>query len=528
MLPIFTSHQSRALDAFLTHDVGLPTSVLIENAARGVLNSIQDLLDELENASVAIFCGKGNNSGDGLALGRLLLEEGIDVHIFLLGKSGELSKETAKQLSVIKHFISKDRLHPYPLKDSHFLHHIKIGIFVDAILGTGSHGVLKGKYKEAVLDINALAGHFGAKIVSIDIPTGLGSDTGEIATQQDNEPIVVHADRTITMGTLKKGFFQQSGPDVVGELTVVPLGSPVTAWKEFSANRTWLIEENDLNGLISERKAVTSKFDYGHVLSICGSYGMTGAAILAAKASLRSGAGLVSVATPESQRAIIANGLPEAMTFGLHEDSKGLPTSDAFDQLVPLFEKATVIHYGTGIVLTDETRKLALRLLQESSLPIVLDAGGIIGLSKHHDVLKKRKSSTIITPHIGEFSQFLGMRRELLDKNRIEIARETAMSLGITIILKGAPSIVASPDGDIFINSTGNPGMATAGSGDVLSGIVSGLIGQEDDVLDACIVALHSHGKAGDLAAEKYSELSLIASNIIDSLPEVFLRFEKQ
>lgn len=527
MLPILTSEESRSFDAYLIKEVGIPPLVLMENAARGVLDSIQDLLEELDDKSVAIFCGKGNNGGDGLAIARLLDEEGVDVHVFLLGKPTELSKETATQLSILKNFIDKEKLHQYPLKDSHFLHHIRLGIFVDALLGTGSTGALKGKYKEAVLDINALALHYGAKIIAIDIPTGLDSDTGEIATTQDGEAVVVHADRTITMGALKRGLFQQHGPDVVGELTVAPLGGPISAWKEFSENHTWLMEEDDLHGLFPKRKAVTSKFDYGHVLSICGSYGMTGAAILGAKAALRSGAGLVSVATPESQRAIVANGLPEAMTFGVHEDSKGLPTSDAFDQITHLLEKASVILYGSGILLTEETKRLTLRSLQETEHPLVLDAGGVIGLAKHHDVLKKRKALTVITPHVGEFAQFLGLKREQVESNKIELARETAAKLGITIVLKGAPSVVASPDGDVFVNPTGNPGMATAGVGDVLGGMITGLMGQTDDVLSACIYAIYTHGRAADIAAEKLSQRSLIASDIIDSLPEVFQSLEK-
>lgn len=527
MLPILTSAETRAFDAYLIKEVGIPPQVLMENAARGVLDSIQDLLEDLGDKSVAIFCGKGNNGGDGLALARLLDEEGIDVHVFLLPKKSEILKATALQLSILKNFIPEERIHQYPLTDSHFLHHIRIGIFVDALLGTGSIGVLKKKYKEAVLDINALAQHYGAKIIAIDVPTGL-SDLGKTPTMENGEPVVINADRTIAMGSLKRGFFLQHGPDVVGELSVAPLGGPISSWKEFSENHTWLMEEDDLRGLFPKRKAVSSKFDYGHVLSICGSYGMTGAAILGAKAALRSGGGLVSVATPESQRAIVASGLPEAMTFGVHEDSKGLPTSDAFEQLTHLLEKASVILYGSGILLTEETKRLALRLLQETEHPLVLDAGGVIGLANHHDVLQKRKSPSVITPHIGEFAQFLGLKREHVEANRIELARETAVKLGITIVLKGAPSIVASPDGDVFVNPTGNPGMSTAGVGDVLGGMIAGLIGQTPDVLSACIYAIYSHGRAADIAAEKLSERALIASDIIDALPEVFLSFEKE
>jgi ADP-dependent NAD(P)H-hydrate dehydratase / NAD(P)H-hydrate epimerase len=527
VLPVLTSDESRGFDAYLIKDVGIPSLVLMENAARGVLDSIEDLLEDLEDRSVAIFCGKGNNGGDGLALARLLDEEGVDVHVFLLGKPSELSKDTAHELKILQKFIDKEKIHQYPLKDSHFLHHIRIGLFVDAILGTGSKGELKGKFKEAVLDIHALSHHYGAKVIAVDIPTGLDSDSGEIAAEESGEAVVVHADRTVTMGALKRGFFQGQGPDVVGEVSLARLGGPIAGWKKFANNKTWLMEEEDLVGLFPKRKVVTSKFDYGHVLSVTGSYGMTGAAILSAKAALRSGAGLVSVACPESQRAIVANGLPEAMTFGVHEDSKGLPTSDAFDQLEHLLTKANVVLYGSGILHAQETERLALRLLKETEHPLVLDAGGVIGLTKHHDVLKKRTAPTIITPHIGEFAQFLGMKREEAKSDRIELARSVAANLKITIVLKGAPTVIATPDGDIFINPTGNPGMATAGAGDVLGGMIAGVIAQSDDVLSACIFAVHSHGKAANIAAEKLSERALIASDIIETLPEVFVSFEK-
>ncbi len=527
MLPVHSSKESRSFDDFLIKKIGIPSAVLIENAARGALDAMKIWLDELGKKSVILFCGKGNNGGDGFALARLLHERSVDVYVMALGKPTELSKDASLQFSILKKLLPEGRIHNYPLRDSHFLTHIQVGIIVDALLGTGATGALKGKYKEAVLDINAFADHFDADVLSLDVPTGLNTDTGATATLEDGEPVVVIANKTVAMGSLKQGFFLQHAPDIVGEVSIAELGATAVDWKSPEKNTVFLIDEGDAQSSFFPRSLVSSKFDYGHVLSISGSKGMTGAAVMAGISSLRIGAGLVSIATPESQRSIIASSIPEAMTFGISEDGLGQPTSNAYAELTHLLLKATVVHFGSGILLTDETRQLTIELLKNVEQPLVLDAGALIGLAKHHDLFRKRKGDTVITPHLGEMAQLLGITREKLEADKIGIARDFAMKNNTVVILKGAPTIFASPDGTVFLNATGNPGMATAGSGDVLAGIISGAIAQKPhEVLEAVMFAVYVHGLAGDIAAEKITEQAMIATDIIRALPKALKKLE--
>lgn len=519
MLPVLTSIESQSFDSHLITKLGISPLVLMENAARGAMNAIEDWCDELDGKAVLIFCGKGNNGGDGLALARLLTEKGIEAFVFIAATLKELSPEAAQQLKILKAIIDKEQIIFYPLGDTHFLAHIQVGIIVDAILGTGATGALRGRSKEAVMDLLSIQEHFKAKILSLDVPTGLNSDTGSVDTYENKIPLVINADRTVAMGSLKLGFYLQDAPDLVGEVSIAPLGAP---YKSATSHKSNLIEPSDFAGFSSERKMASSKFDYGHVLSISGSYGMTGAAIMAAGAVLRSGCGLVSVATPESQRAIIASAIPEIMTFGLPEDENGLPLAKSFKKLSHLFAKTNVVHCGSGLLPTDEVGKLVLQLLEKTKDPLVLDGGALAGLEKNKRALRDRSAATILTPHLGEFAQMLDMKWQDVEKDKINLARKFAVKNKTILVLKGAPTIVASPEGNIFINSTGNPGMATAGAGDVLAGMISGIIAQSYDVLTSVLYAVYLHGLSGDLAADDLTEQVMTATDIITYLPEAF------
>jgi hydroxyethylthiazole kinase-like uncharacterized protein yjeF len=520
MLPILTSSESRTFDDYLMTKVGIPSLVLMENAARGAVAGIEDWIEELNGKAVLIFCGKGNNGGDGLAVARLLHEKGIEVFIFIAGIAKELSPDAAQQLKILKAFVPKENIIHYPLGDTHFLAHIQVGIIVDAIIGTGAAGPLTGRSKEAVMDVLSLRDHFKAKILALDVPTGLNSDTGAVETFENGIPLVVNADRTVAIGSLKQGFYLLGAPDLVGEVFVAPLGGLYKG--KYS---TSLIESSDVERFFTPRKAATSKFDYGHVLSVSGSYGMTGAAIMSASAALRLGCGLVSVATPESQRAIVASAMPEMMTFGLPEDENGLPVAKSYKKLSHLLGKATTVHCGSGWVATDETNELVAQLLEKAKKPIILDGGALTGLSKNKRLLRERKNPTILTPHVGEFAQMLEMKWQEAEKDKINLARKFATKNNAILVLKGAPTIIASPDGNIYINSTGNPGMATAGAGDVLAGMISGIIAQGKDVLKSVLYAVYLHGNAGDLASEALTEECMTATNIIEYLPEAMKEF---
>ncbi|MEP7234263.1 MAG: NAD(P)H-hydrate dehydratase [Ignavibacteriota bacterium] len=525
MLPIHTSAESKIFDDYLVGKIGIPSAVLIENAARGALHAIEDWVDELGEKAVLIFCGKGNNGADGLALSRLLHEKGVEVFVFIAATIRELSPDAAAQLKILKALLPKEQIIAYPLGDTHFLSHIQVGIIIDAILGTGSSGALKGRSKEAVMDLISLQEHFKAKILSLDVPTGLNADTGSVETFENSIPVVVNADRTVAMGALKQGFYLQGAPDLVGEVSIAPIGAPC----QTSRASMFLSEAADFVGFPAKRKMVSSKFDYGHVLSISGSYGMTGAAIMSATAALRSGCGLVSVATPESQRVIIASAMPEIMTFGLPEDENGLPMAKSFKKLSHQITKATVVHCGSGWMPTDEVADLVSHLIEKIKKPLIIDGGAVARLANNRKALKDRKSPTIITPHIGEFAQMLEMKWQEVEKDKIALARKFASKNNVILVLKGAPTIIASPDGSIYCNSTGNPGMAAAGSGDVLGGMIAGIIAQGGDVLSSALYAVYLHGLAGDIAAEELTEQAMTATDIIEYLPEAsqFIESEK-
>lgn len=527
MQPVLTSEESRAFDRYLTKDVGISPLVLMENAARGALASIDDWLKALGNGSILIFCGKGNNGGDGLALARLLHERNTDVYILIAAAAKDLSRDALTQYNIVKKLLPKDHIYHYPIRDSHFISHIDVRTVVDALLGTGVKGAVKGRTLDAMLDLVGIAKHFNAKVLAVDVPTGLNADTGACETTVTEEGITytvcVTADRTVTMGARKLGFYLDEGPERVGELSVAPLGASAAS---IDAN-AFLVEASDIKSLFAPRKRSTSKFDYGHVLSISGSRGMTGAAIMTATGALRVGAGLVSVATPSSERHIVASAMPELMTVGLWHDEEGLPLATSLNEIQHYLGKATVIHYGSGITLTNDTHEIARRLLREVEKPLVLDAGALTGLKNDHQLFRKRKAPIVITPHSGEMAALLGTERDQVESDRIGIARTFAEKNKTIVVLKGAPATIAIPSGNVYINSAGNPGMATAGVGDVLGGMIAGLIAQHDDVEKAVLGAVYLHGLAGDIAKEKYGEVYMSATDLIRHIPQAIAKINE-
>jgi NAD(P)H-hydrate epimerase len=524
MQPILTSEESRALDKHLIDELGLSPLVLMENAARGALHALEDWLQE--SGTVLIFCGKGNNGGDGLALARMLHERNVDVVVLIAGSAKELSPDALQQYTILKKLLPKEHIHHYPIRDSHFISHIDIKIVVDALLGTGVNGPVKGKSLDALLDLFGIATHFNAKVLALDVPTGLNATTGECETTVTEEGVTytvcVTAHRTVTMGTAKVGLYLGQGPERTGDITVAPLGSKGSLVAKKS---TYLLERTDIKSLFARRKRSTSKFDYGHVLSISGSRGMTGAAIMAATGALRVGAGLVSVATPASERHIVASAMPELMTVGLWHDEEGLPLATSLNEIQHHLAKATVVHYGSGITLTNDTHEVARRVLREIDKPLVLDAGALLGLRNDHALFRKRTAPTIITPHSGEMASLVGIDREHVEVDRIGTARTFAQKNKTIVVLKGAPTVVAMPSGNVYINSTGNAGMATAGVGDVLAGMIAGLVAQhEEDSEKAVLGAVYLHGLSGDLACEELGEVFMSAMDLVAHIPPAIVQ----
>lgn len=405
-------------------------------------------------------------------------------------------------------------------------------LIVDAIFGTGLTKNITGIFSEVVGLINKTM----APVISVDIPSGISSDTGQVMGY------AVKADYTVTFGLPKRGHILYPGAEYSGKLFIEDIGFPRELLQSEKI-RVELIEKDDVKGLIPGRRKYSHKGDYGHVLVIAGSMGKTGAAFMTAKACLRSGAGLVTIGVPESLSGIFQSRVTEEMTLILPDKGDGTLSVKAITTILDFInEKADILAIGPGLGVSNDIAKIVKTLTEKSQKPFVLDADGLNSIKGDSEIFKKAKASLILTPHPGEMAGLL--RRKAGDRwqkagkenlrslnselrNKIEADRiNTALSFSeetrTYLVLKGVPTIIATPDGRAYINSTGNPGMATAGTGDVLTGMISGFLSQNINPLDACILGVHMHGLAGDFAASEKGQHSMIASDIIKAIPSAF------
>jgi len=481
VIPVLTRAASRAYDRYLIDERGIASSTLIDRAARGALDRILQWLTQ-GYRQVTIFAGSGNNGADGRALARLL-EGYVEIQVY--------SPEDAPTID------QTDASHT---------------IVVDALLGTGSKLPLREDLIRAVQIINDLKMR-GARVLAIDIPTGLDADTGE-------HDAVVHADATLTMAAVKPGLFANDASRYVGELTLVPL---TDAAADRPRSIMLLVERSDVIAAYPARNRIGSKFDLGHVLAVCGSRGMAGAAIMSAEAALRSGCGLVTVATAASERHIVAQAMPELMTVGLDETSTGAPTTSALQQVQHLAERATVLVIGSGMKPEPETAVLLREIVRRIDKPIVADAGALHAISTDASILDSRKAPTILTPHAGELAQLCGIKRAVLEEDRSKYALRFACDHGVIVVSKGAPTYTVLPEGSIVMNSTGNVGLATAGSGDVLGGMIAGVFAQQPEKpAESSWLAVYLHGLAADIARTKWSTIGMTARDVTMSLGEAY------
>ncbi len=507
MLPVLTAAEMRAADQKIIQEIGLPSLVLMENAARGVIDHITDWIDE--DTYALIYCGPGNNGADGLAIARQLYDVGLRPLVCLPLGEGSLTEEGKLQLKVLKQ-LGAHRI--VTLGDA------ATGtpkVVIDALLGTGSRAIVDKELAEAIKQINAARSR-GAKVVAVDLPTGLNSDTGEF-----DDKNCVKADRTVAIGAYKTGFFQNKAKSVTGELRLARFGYPLS--KRHAEYRSYLLERADIIEALPSRNFQASKFTNGRVFALAGSRGMTGAAIMCASSALRAGCGLVNVAVPNSERSLVAQAMPELLTVGCAETEEGYPSIDGYDALKAHIEHADVILIGPGLRKAKGATELMLKIMTEVQKPMVIDAGGIAALQGDTSALKQRKAPTIITPHSGELSRLNGVEWQKVELRRLEYAREFAQEFGIVVVSKGAPTYIIDRDGTAYINPTGNAGLATAGSGDVLAGIIAGTLAQGADfAFDAAIVGTYVHGLAGDLASKDLTQIAMTAMDVNRYLPQAY------
>ena len=508
-MKVANCEQMREIDRTAIEELGIPGIVLMENAALKVLEQIKDSESDITYKSIIIFCGKGNNGGDGFAVARHLFNMGANVLVVLLGDKKEIKGDALTNYSIIE----KLGVKIVEVKDDTHLEEIAASLYlcdlvIDAILGTGTKGRITGVTGDVIQLINFSGRH----TISIDIPSGINGDTGEICGDS------VSADRTVTFVLPKIGLFSYPAADYVGKLIVADISIPNRIIQAQNININ-IVEKEYIKDLLPVRRRDSNKGDYGSSFIVAGSEGMAGAAAMTALACLRTGSGLVTLGVPRTLSGILAAKLTEAMVLPLEDDENGVISVNSIVTIVDKANRADVVVVGPGLSGNESIISVTEAILSESYSPVVVDADGINALSTNINVLKQCKCPVILTPHPGEMSRLTGLTVQHIQANRIEIARSFAQEWNVYLVLKGARTITAFPDGSIYINSTGNPGMATGGTGDALAGMIASLVGQGISIGDAAVAGVYLHGLSGDIAASSKGEYSLIATDLIEAIP---------
>jgi ADP-dependent NAD(P)H-hydrate dehydratase / NAD(P)H-hydrate epimerase len=511
MKQILTPAALKAADAMAADRYAMPSIILMENAGRCVVDEIERTYGPVAGTRMLVMCGKGNNGGDGFAAARHALDRGAVVTVVMMDAEEEMRGDALAMLRIIQK-CSEKNLTLEPSFSRARLQRREFRFMLDAIFGTSFHGSVEGKYLAAITWMNRNA----AIRIAVDVPSGLNALTGVV------ENIAVRAALTVTMAALKPGFFFGKGREHAGTVVTADISMPRRAVVECSS-RMSLLEKCDVRRDLPVRPLTAHKYSVGKVCVIAGSRGLTGAALLCSQSAMRSGAGAVLLCTPDSEFSAVAKRTLEVMPVPVASTPEGTFALDAVHELSKKIDWADTVLIGPGITGHAETNIVVRGVIVSTRKPVVIDAGGLTALVDRLELLRERKKfPTVLTPHIGEFSRLTSIGATEIELNKVEIARAFTKEHGVIIVLKGAPTIIVAPDGTVCVNATGNPGMATAGSGDVLAGVIAALLAQGNDAFTAACNAVYLHGMAGDVVAREKSQQSLIASDLIEKLPAVF------
>lgn len=521
IMKLVTSSQMRNIDKKTIEGIGIPGLELMEKAGIGVALAVKEMLGDVKNKKVVIFCGRGNNGGDGFVVGRYLSEWGANVQFYLTCKKEEVTgdaktnlKKADKMGLPINEVLKKDEI---PSK-------IEADLIVDALFGTGFSGEITGFTKDIVEMINSS----GIRVISVDIPAGLHADTGQFTGP------CIKAERTVTMVLPKIGHFFFPGKEMSGKVSVIDIGVPNHVIEEENINLN-LITEEEVKKMLPKRPGDAYKGTCGRVVLIAGATGLTGAASLASLSSLRAGAGMAILGIPQSLNPILEIKLTEVMTKPLPDvRKKGALALRGLGEIRELLKWGDCCALGPGLGQHFETIELVRRLVAKITMPTVIDADGLNAIAKDVSILKECQAPLILTPHIGELSRLNGVPIGEIAKDRIKYASDFAKEYNCVLVFKGAPTIISEPGGQTYVNPTGNAGMATAGSGDVLTGIIVGLLAQilmlrkGEDIrkimLDSALAGVYIHGLSGDLAKAEKGEMGMIAGDMMEKIPYVLIR----
>ena len=502
----------QGFDRAAIRSVRIPGLVLMENAGRAFVEELARRVEPLAGRRVAVVCGRGNNGGDGFVIARHLANRGCDVRTLLLAGKSPVTGDARANLDALRGMTAL-RGSGVRFAEVRTARALSAGrdavIIVDAILGTGFSGEVRGLYRDAIDWINRQ----GSFVASVDIPSGVDASTGEV------QGAAVRAHLTVTMGLAKIGHYVGAGADMSGEVRVADISIPPALLRP-GKDPAFRVQGIDVQRLLPVRPRTAHKYSVGKVLVIGGSRNFTGAPLLTAQAALRSGAGAVVLAIPQSIHTALARRLTEVIIAPQEETAGGSFALSAASALLERAAWADAVAIGPGLSRDDETMALVRQLARAIKKPLIVDADALFALAGETRALKKRTSDTILTPHTGEFGALAGMSAAEAEKRRVRAVREMAKEWKCIVALKGAPTVTAGPDGTVYVNPTGNPGMATIGSGDVLTGIVAGLRAQGIEGAAAAWSGVFLHGLAGDLASARLGERGMLATDILEAVPQ--------
>jgi len=509
-MKLVTADRMRSIDREAIENRGIPGPELMENAGRGIAERIRDrVIDDARGKKIAVFCGKGNNGGDGFVVGRYLHQYGAEVVIYYpkpaekLSDDAKLNYDRAGEQGIELKGI--ENIEELPEK-------MEVDFIIDAIFGTGFSGSPRGLPGEFIEYINTRK----VPVIAVDCPSGLNVDTGK------HEGVAVKADRTFTLALPKVGLYYSPGRELSGFVDVVPIGIPDDVIESFDIKEN-LITYEMVHSLLPDRKPDGHKGTYGKLFLVAGSTGLTGAAAMAAQAANRTGCGLVTVGCPERVNDILEIKLTEAMTYPLPDvGKKGVLAKRGLGEIRKMLKERDAVIIGPGIGRHYETRELIQRLVAKLDKPAIIDADGLNVFEKDRTALIECNQKLVLTPHPGEFNRLIDEKIPSDLYESYDLVRKYAQKYDSVIVLKGSPTIAVDSDGKLFVNPTGNDGMASGGTGDVLSGMIGSLLAQGLEPLSAAICSVYAHGLAGDLAAAELGKRSVIAGDLIDYLPDAF------
>lgn len=512
---VVTAEEMKEIDKRAVKNFSIPALLLMENAGIALAEKAKEMLKGTIQPRVAVISGKGNNGGDGLAAARHLKKSGIEVTVYLLGRKRDLKGDVKINSNIAGRFLPVIEMTGNEISGKMKNKLQFCDLVIDAIVGIGAKGKMSGTPAAAITAVLEC----GKPVLCADVPSGLDCSSGVPLG------VCIKGNETVTFGFPKAGLLQYPGANFAGSITIADIGLPEEFLRSKKAS-LYLLEEKEIASALPPRPGDGHKASMGHVLVLAGSRGYTGAAALTGMGALRSGCGLVTLGIPRSLNMIFETKLTEVITKPLPETEATTLGLEAENEILDITKSVQALAIGPGLARHPETQALVRKLIMTVSKPMIIDADGLNILEGDISVLGKRQAPTVITPHPGEMGRMLGIKADEVQKKRISISKEISTRHEIITVLKGAKTIITSTDGNTFINPTGNSGMATAGTGDVLTGVISSLIARGMDCLEAAKAGVFIHGLAGDIAAEAVGEESLIAGDLLNCLPEAFKRLE--